>query len=1146
MPPPPAGTAAPHPSPPPDDLAGDVNDRELRLTALVNVLGFPSLDDLEDFVFLHGAARVVPAAQRDTLPLDDTQTQYSETRHARRNEERRLENAQLRRDLARAEEELVWTRAEVAKERTGNAALVKDKQRLLDLVEDLRRTVAQPPPTIVSRSSPGSSSQAMPLEVELSHCWEEISTLEATVGALEEDLLRANQGRDEHEAELRDLREELARLQQDQARGEAAETELAAMKERLNAVIPVVLGSDKASSASPSVKAPPALPVSPRPPPASAASGLPRAPPTPRRHPASTVLSPHPNRSSRSGSTSASATPKPLSQPSAPASSALPERPPAPTPSAAVPPQLPSATALTTSTQAGAPPVAHPRVVVIASDPPSSAPAPFAPSPSSSASAAIQEARAQISLFPVLHASYHLHRTAVHALQASLPLLQARIDALPAAETAPWRAKHGAAPVLGPAALTRFAPIAPLPEDARERRDMAREGTLGEKYRDMEAKERELVAVEKIMRAWEKSAKKACKRFEGAPGLSEAGTPASGAVKKREAAVLEAPSTGATATPSAQPVKKRRRVVKDVGATPATGASAAGGTPAPAKAVHSPVQAQALASATGGATPTPQPAAAASPRKRSPPSARGATPPFLAAGSPKTSGKKARWNLISPTKRSRVSPHRASGSGLKAQLWRAAEVDALATTSTANRGAVLVDETQPILPLAVAPAPALPRRLSSEADRDPSTYEAEPDTIRTDAASSSQHQQRLRTSSRSPQKPTPRRAPSVAPRPSRRQHAPPAQATDADDPFVAHPLPLQPSPNARTARRAALAASPSASPTPSPGKSLEMPPSAQPGSRTYRSLAARAGADAQEDEDERAFRSELRFFGGLGTPPLAAASPSPQQKSAARAKKGKKRAKEEEAVVAVKPEDDLDADEAGLAPVSPPKKKQRRAKAPKMEEREKLLEEEEEEEEEGDGNETRWMTQPFPDGPGVTEKEKKDWIAGLRSKRKARMAAEEEKRRSGASSSKRKQLEVNPDRNKGEAHLFKDVERRKKERQKMLAEPCQQCVEYFARADKPVQCFHVHQDGPPVAKRYLDLRAEEQAERLQNAGRHRVQQRTEKEPPDYWQMGMPSSGRVEEINRRAKAQNEERRAYQEKEAQLANGVYRYRTFDDDQ
>ncbi|TNY23634.1 hypothetical protein DMC30DRAFT_389060 [Rhodotorula diobovata] len=64
---------------------------------------------------------------------------------------------------------------------------------------------------------------------------------------------------------------------------------------------------------------------------------------------------------------------------------------------------------------------------------------------------------------------------------------------------------------------------------------------------------------------------------------------------------------------------------------------------------------------------------------------------------------------------------------------------------------------------------------------------------------------------------------------------------------------------------------------------------------------------------------------------------------------------------------------------------------------------------------------------------------------------------------------------------------------------------------------------------------------MQAVGRHRVQQRTEKEPPDYWQMGMPSSGQIEQINRRAKVQNEERRAYQEKEAQLANGVYRYRT-----
>lgn len=67
---------------------------------------------------------------------------------------------------------------------------------------------------------------------------------------------------------------------------------------------------------------------------------------------------------------------------------------------------------------------------------------------------------------------------------------------------------------------------------------------------------------------------------------------------------------------------------------------------------------------------------------------------------------------------------------------------------------------------------------------------------------------------------------------------------------------------------------------------------------------------------------------------------------------------------------------------------------------------------------------------------------------------------------------------------------------------------------------------------------------------------------------MPSSGHVEEINRRAKAQNDERRAYQEKEAQCVlflplapllshddeltlstflcarrtgNGVYRWRT-----
>jgi len=231
-------------------------EREQRLTALVNVLGFPSLDDLEDFVFLHGAAKVVPAAQRDTLSLDDTQTQYSETRHARRNEERKLENAQLRRDLAQARAQLEWTRAEVAKERGTNTALLKDKERLLGIVEGVQRSGFVPPsPTLASRSSGAvpSSSQAaaLPVELELSHCWDDIAALEADVGALEAALERANEARDECEVELRDLKHELVRAQDDIARGETAIVELAQIKERLAAVLPAVFGVDRLVSASP-------------------------------------------------------------------------------------------------------------------------------------------------------------------------------------------------------------------------------------------------------------------------------------------------------------------------------------------------------------------------------------------------------------------------------------------------------------------------------------------------------------------------------------------------------------------------------------------------------------------------------------------------------------------------------------------------------------------------------------------------------------------------------------------------------------------------------------------------------------------------------------------------------------------------------
>lgn len=107
------------------------------MQALVNVLGFAELDDLETFVFLHGGVKVVPADQRDTLPLDETQTQASEVHRAQRERDRRQENAQLKQEVARVRADLEWHQVELSRERKRNAEVEHDKSRLLDAIADL-------------------------------------------------------------------------------------------------------------------------------------------------------------------------------------------------------------------------------------------------------------------------------------------------------------------------------------------------------------------------------------------------------------------------------------------------------------------------------------------------------------------------------------------------------------------------------------------------------------------------------------------------------------------------------------------------------------------------------------------------------------------------------------------------------------------------------------------------------------------------------------------------------------------------------------------------------------------------------------------------------------------------------------------------
>jgi hypothetical protein len=166
-----------------------------RLTALVNVLGFTSLDHLEDFVMLHGAARVVPAssiaAAGASLPIEDTQTQgggtlYSETRHAQRNEERKRENMRLKSEVEEVRKELDWLRREHEKNVDVIEGLRRDKTRLLTLVDE-----ADAKTEAALAGGGGGISESYEEEVaalaeESSALYDRIDQLEETVAEMEE------------------------------------------------------------------------------------------------------------------------------------------------------------------------------------------------------------------------------------------------------------------------------------------------------------------------------------------------------------------------------------------------------------------------------------------------------------------------------------------------------------------------------------------------------------------------------------------------------------------------------------------------------------------------------------------------------------------------------------------------------------------------------------------------------------------------------------------------------------------------------------------------------------------------------------------------------------------------------------------------
>ncbi|GAA5919651.1 hypothetical protein JCM1841_005207 [Sporobolomyces salmonicolor] len=1160
-------------------MASDLQAREDRLIALVNVLGFATLDHLEDYVVLHGSARVVPlaAAEGSTLPLDETQTQtqhYSATKHAQRNEQRRVENARLKKELDGMTKELEWTRAELVEERAMAQELRRDKTRLLDTIDELTKGserfqlggVADPIACPVDADAP--------IAGELSRCYDEIEDLDANIIQLEDELEKAWTKCDEmadqlHEAQdqlqqgqkverrLVEALEKLKKAEKMERRLNAVEGELSALQGRVALFVPTILDGQRAEI--------PGLPSFASLVPDSSASSL---------H----CSSPAADTSSAFPKSRASCQLRgPFLPPSSPPSK---RQPLSDSASTVRPPPLDFSAPLKPSLAPA--PDAQPQPSMSSAAPASSAAVSGVSSTSTSAAGRLtSQQKQQLKLYPKLLFNYTTTRTYVASHQEFITL------ALPTVSVS----SIGPSPTF--LDLAHFPDYPPLLTEPEERKKLIETGELGRTYEEMEKKEVQLATKLPELQRWVKKVKDlAAKPLADTP---VAKAEAEGkAQAEPEGDVELKPTAAAPEWLSKQPVRKRRKVARD-GTHTVSGPSSSSAAAPP----FSALSARPRPSTARLFTPT----AAIAPLSLTAPlstttSATGtsrlfhstatlAAPPepvlFGLKGSSST--KKRRWNLLSP-------PKRVSGSGTKTPRQ--------SLVAQGDRGSPFKQTSEPsVLVTDIQPLPKTTHRSSAvDGLGGESTYESEPDTIRTengDFASPDQNQNkapsseagRRRSASRSPQKhKSPlRRIASVAPLPcpplsfaytaaASKSFRPSAVIDDDDDPFLGRPfqsrsqeqgsvsprsaapskrIPLQPSPNSRTTRASASKlTSPShaqagahtprrpnpsfsPSPSPSPNKGFDVSPSAQAGSRhpSYSphgsdahpampaspvSAKKKVSVEPTNSDKQDSFIEEWRTH------------PESSKKASKGKGEGKKRSSSER-----------DDDVCEAVPL--------KTKEGKTVTQEMGPEQNEEDVKLFLSQESTSELDRMPSDPD-DEKGRRDYIRRVQAKRHAR--AEKVRAAKAAAAGKTKALELNPERNDGVKHAYKEVVRKKAKRQSMLAEACGQCQAYYERARKTPPagpCGHNNtnsnnisskSNSPALVRGFLEERAQQAQDRLQRDGRHRVQQRTVPDPPSFWEMGFPNTQQVENINREARQRKEEMRAWQEAQAQEQNGFYRFR------
>ncbi|GAA5987872.1 hypothetical protein JCM5350_003178 [Sporobolomyces pararoseus] len=1214
----------------------ELQEQQERLTALVNVLGFTSLDHLEDFVILHGTARVVPvssiAAAGASLPLEDTQTQgapYSDTRHAQRNEERKRENMRLKSEVEEVRKELNWLRREHEKHVDTIEGLRNDKTRLLKLVDEADKKAEAANARAEQAEAGGGGGegsesyqeQVAALAEETSALYQRIDNLEETIAELEEAKRTMEEQLDSAQQSHAEL---VSSIDQDQIEFSRLQTKLdTALDERDDALeerdglrvevdgnrveierlrtvevayntmlqtIGSLASKAKASPApvaqpSPQIVAPSSRPRRPHSTHSRLSISAPNATPTNRSRlrtstpVSSTFSTPEPLLIPANNTTvaPAAAVPQPSAQIGIASTSNQP-LPPSPATSVAAETRKPSPLA---SPKPSASPLADQAPPL----PTSSAAAPTRPAtdskaqvsdaqaPSSTTSRLSSKQIRQLNLYPQVFATYHKSLKEFSKVRYWTDELIPKMESAILATLPP-----PPLPLLYPS--SEFPALEELPKtegpDGKPRSPWIDDGSLDRRYEELQNVEKRAAHRLDPWKRWMREAKEASGKAAEAKTASGEGEE----IKKEQ-----------TTTPGAtrSMVKKRRRISKE-GATPGSNIS-----PLTSSNVNALSKAAAPSSSTGALSRTRDEALQRPAQIHDiSTSAHGETQLSASPERPSKANfvdgshstvKRKTWNLLSPKKKSTSSVR--SKDAIPRDLPRS---PSKSSPSKRRDPLTLVEDTQPAQ---VDPQNPHPRSSATTIELEPepetlkSTGEGEPDTIR---SSADQAPPRLpsRSTSRSPKKksfsassqarlspakqsplrrtsavsydtsslgPKPPFSPSYAAKMQKEAQAQaaadviPSSSPPQPAPFPSGPsgsrLPFQPSPN----RLSQQNRSPSSSPI---KESLPMPPSAQPirlplnTDDTPRSTRRRGGETRETELED-----------GRGLLFSQERSLSPQKKRSKAKGKAKEVAvvKEEE----VEEDDPFADDRQGFPKSLSPRKKQKRKSDGRDEGRTVKRSRQSKESTGFDGGEGEEEDQK-PDVSQEPESEdigempmgsaeeegRKLWIRKLRNKRHEKILREKQQKQS--KSSPRMQVELNPERNQGEKHAFKQTERRKAVRQSMVAEACSNCKAYYDRKKQPVpvgHCMHVEPAHASASRdktngNWLDMRAAEAEKRLQQDGRHRTAQRTAPEPPDYWQMGFPDTQQAEKINARAKQQKAEQEKFKIIEAEQANGLYRFR------